>query len=99
MRRRSPNSRLPVSPHFDVRDVNRPREVVPVAPWPTPHILTRLPKAAPPPYSPSPPCENLLLGAPFNGEALVWEKVAKSWEKEALSRWGREGVNHEWTCL
>lgn len=44
-------------------------------------------------------CENLLLGALFNGEALVWEKVAKSWEKGALSRRGREGVNHERTCL
>lgn len=30
---------------------------------------------------------------------LFGEKVAKSWEKGALSRRGREGVNHEWTCL
>lgn len=54
-------------------------------------LLTRLPTAAP-------ACEKLLLG-PFNGETLVWEKVAKSWEKRALSRRGREGVNHERTCL
>lgn len=54
-------------------------------------LLTRLPTAAP-------ACEKLLLG-PFNGETFVWEKVAKSWEKRALSRRGREGVNHEWTCL
>lgn len=54
-------------------------------------LLTRLPTAAP-------ACEKLLLSA-FNGETLVWEKVAKSWEKRALSRRGREGVNHERTCL
>lgn len=39
-----------------------------------------------------------IVGA-FNGDVLVWEKVAKSWEKRALSRWGREGVNHQRTCL
>ena len=54
-------------------------------------LLTRLPTAAP-------ACEKLLLG-PLNGGTLVWEKVAKSWEKGALSRRGREGVNHERTCL
>lgn len=80
-------------------------EVVPVAPRQTLYFLTRLPTAAPPqphPHLTLPPhhaCENLLLGALFNGEALVWEKVAKSWEKGALSRRGREGVNHERTCL
>lgn len=30
---------------------------------------------------------------------LFGEKVAKSWEKGALCRRGREGVNHERTCL
>lgn len=54
-------------------------------------LLTRLPTAAS-------VCEKLLSG-PFNGGPLIWEKVAKSWEKRALSRWGREGVNHERTCL
>lgn len=54
-------------------------------------LLTRLPPA-------SPACEKLLSG-PFNGRTLVWEKVAKSWEKGALSRRGPEGVNHERTCL
>lgn len=76
-------------------------EVVLVAPLQTHYFLTRLPTAAPPHLTlpPHHACENLLLGALLNGEALVWEKVAKSWEKGALSRRGREGVNHERTCL
>lgn len=60
-------------------------------------LLTASPFVTRPPPA-APACEKLLLGR-FNGETLVWEKVAKSWEKRALSLRGREGVNHERTCL